>query len=121
MGDHKCNLCLHWASCANACGTNGGWRPFCFSVAQNLPRFDARVWPHFHVKTHKSPPFNTQIGMSTALFSGNKTIVKIILFSVVDAGLYILEDMERLPTPTQWTTQPVGTSRLTQATRNYLQ
>ena len=27
-------LCLRWAACANACGTNRGWRPFCFSVAQ---------------------------------------------------------------------------------------
>ena len=44
-----------------------GWRPFCFSVAQNLPRFDERIWPHFH--PHKSPLFNTQIGMSTALFN----------------------------------------------------
>ena len=35
----------------------------------NLPRFDVRIWPHFHVKTHKSPLFNTQIGMLTALFN----------------------------------------------------
>ena len=34
----------------------------------NLPRIDARIWPHFQVKTHKSPLFNTHIGMSTALF-----------------------------------------------------
>ena len=27
-------LCLRWAACANACRTNRGWRPFCFSVAQ---------------------------------------------------------------------------------------
>ena len=27
-------LCLHWAACANACGTNQGWWPFCFSVVQ---------------------------------------------------------------------------------------
>ena len=40
-------LCLHWADCANACRTNRGWQPFCFSVTQNLPRFDARIWPHF--------------------------------------------------------------------------
>ena len=26
--------CLRWAACANACGTNQGWRPFCFFVAQ---------------------------------------------------------------------------------------
>ena len=27
-------LCLRWAPCANACGTNQGWQPFRFSVAQ---------------------------------------------------------------------------------------
>ena len=32
--DPKSNLCLRWAACANACGTNRGWRRFCFSVAQ---------------------------------------------------------------------------------------
>ena len=53
-------LCLHWAACANACGTNRGWQPFCFSVA------------HFYlIFTHKSSLFNTQIGMSTALFTYN--------------------------------------------------
>ena len=25
-------LCLYWSACANACGLNRGWRPFCFSV-----------------------------------------------------------------------------------------
>ena len=54
-------LCLCWASCANACGTNRGWWPFCFSAVQNLLHFDARIWLHFHVKTHKSPLFSTQI------------------------------------------------------------
>ena len=39
-----------------------------FLCCANLPRFDARIWPHFHMKTHKSPLFNTQIGISTALF-----------------------------------------------------
>ena len=27
-------LCLCWAACANAYGTNRGWRPFYFSVTQ---------------------------------------------------------------------------------------
>ena len=44
-----------------------------FLCRANLPRFDTRIWPHFHVKTCgrtlKSPLFNTQIGMSTALFN----------------------------------------------------
>ena len=44
-------LLLRWAACANACGINRGWWPFCFSVTHNLPRFDARIRPYFHVKT----------------------------------------------------------------------
>ena len=31
----ECVTCF-FRACANACGTNRGWRPFCFSVAQNL-------------------------------------------------------------------------------------
>ena len=67
MGDRKSNFvfALGDLGClCNACGTNRGWRPFCFFVAKNLHRFDARCIfkMHFHV----SP---TQIGMSTALFN----------------------------------------------------
>ena len=40
-----------------------------FLCCANLPRFDARIWPYFHVKIHKSPVFNTQIGMSTAVIT----------------------------------------------------
>ena len=33
-----------------------------FLCRANLPRFDTRIWPHFHVKAHKAPLFNTQMG-----------------------------------------------------------
>ena len=60
-------LCLRWAACANACGTNRGWRPFCRLCRAD--RFDVRIWPHFHVKTHNFLLFTKHIGMSPALFN----------------------------------------------------
>ena len=47
------------------------WRPFCFSVAQIYLVLMQDSWPHFHVSPTQVPSlrFNTQIGMSTALFN----------------------------------------------------
>ena len=56
-----------------------------FLCHANLPRFDARIWPHFHVKTHKSPLFNAQIGMSTALF--NLWLLLLVITLILIFGL----------------------------------
>ena len=62
-------LCLHWAACANALQNKSRLAAILFLCHANLLCFDARIWPHFHMKSHKSPLFNTQIGMLTALFN----------------------------------------------------
>ena len=59
-------LCLHWAACANACETNRGWRPLCFTVAQIYLFLMQESGLIF---AHKSPLFTTQIGMSTTPFN----------------------------------------------------
>ena len=56
-------MCLHSAACANACGTNRGWQPFCFSVAQIyvvLMQESGLIFTCRHAVY--------QIGMSMALF-----------------------------------------------------
>ena len=56
-------LCLRWVACANACGTNRGWLFLCRA---NLPRFDARIGPHFHTSSLSS---THKIDMLAALFN----------------------------------------------------
>ena len=51
-------LCLHWAACANACGTNRGWRPFCFSIVLMQ---ESGSFSREDLRSHKSPLFNTQM------------------------------------------------------------
>ena len=45
------------------------WAAILFLCRSNLPRFDARIWRHFHVKTCGHASALSQFGMSTALFN----------------------------------------------------
>ena len=71
-------LCLHWAVCANAYGTNQGWRQFCFTVAQIY--LILMQESGMTISPTKSPLFNTQIGMLTALF--NLYVLLLVLINI---------------------------------------
>ena len=60
-----------------------------FVCCTNLLPFDARIWPHFHVKTHKSPLCNTQIGMLTALF--NLWLLLLVILAITQVFPVLLE------------------------------
>ena len=71
MGDRKSNFVFALGCLCKYMRNKSRLAAILFLPRVNLPRFDARIWPHFHMKTwsHKFPLFNTHIGMSTARFN----------------------------------------------------
>ena len=61
MGDHKSKFVFVLGSLRKCMQNKSGLAAILFLCHVNLPGFDARIWPHFHVKTwsHTSPLSST--------------------------------------------------------------
>ena len=58
-GDRKSNFVFALGFLCKCMRNKSRLATIFFLCRANLPRFDARIWPHFHVKFHTSPLSST--------------------------------------------------------------